>query len=746
MIRYNRPPGRVRAGLVILAALVLSVPFVTGPALAAKPQTDPLPPESPATGFQSVATAGGYYASGLTLDLPVPADVAAGDLLIAQVAYNANGSIEPPAGWNVIDVFNHPTKPIMQGLYWRAATSAEPAHYSFALASGKSDTAVGAIAAYSGIDLTNPIHAVAAEATGTSTSVVAPSVTTSEPDTTLIGFFTVRDNGSFTPPPGTTERWDASSASGVGAIGETTAAAVDEVVAAAGATGTRTATAQASDGGIGQLVALRTASDTTSSDMFVQWEDASALVGLPPGQYSGSMSWITSKITGADDFWKAGYDGSGVDVALIDSGVVPVDGLTWPGKVINGPDLSFESQADNLRHLDTFGHGTHLAGIIAGRDDADSEFSGMAPGARIVNLKVADSQGAVDVSQVIAAVDWVIQHRQDNGMNIRVINLAYGTDGTQPYQVDPLSHAVERAWEAGIVVVVAAGNDGTAAPLRNPAVDPFVIAVGAAENDSNRISGVASFSNCGSSERFVDLVAPGRSLLSLRSPGSYADQNHPEAVVADNYFLGSGTSQAAAVVTGAVALLLDERPELDPNQVKALLTNNAQYVQGAHFTCQGAGSLDLTAMKKARIPEATAANQTYQAANGTGSLEAARGSNHVYDEGVALAGEIDIMSNPWTGYCTVEGNAMTCLDTLWDGGSFNGASWSGASWSGASWSGASWSGASWSGASWSGASWSGKSWSGASWSGASWSGASWSGASWSGASWSGDTWSGFSWQ
>jgi serine protease AprX len=387
-----------------------------------------------------------------------------------------------------------------------------------------------------------------------------------------------------------------------------------------------------------------------------------------------------------------------------------------------------------------------LAGIIAGRDNADSKFSGMAPGARIVSLKVADSQGAVDVSQVIAAIDWVVLHRFDNGMNIRVITLAYGTDGLQPYEIDPLSYAVEQAWNAGIVVVVAAGNDGNASPLRNPAVDPFVIAVGAAENDSSQISGVAEFSNCGTSVRFVDLVAPGRSILSLRNPGSFADQHYPEAAMEETYFLGSGTSQAAAVVAGGVALLLDQRPELNPNQVKALLTDNAEYVQGAPSNCQGAGALDLQPVVGARTPNANSTNQTYEPSNGTGSLEAARGTNHVYDEGVALEGEIDIMSSPWTGYCTVDGNTTTCLDTLWDGGNFNSASWSGASWSSASWSGASWSSASWSSASWSGASWSSKSWSSASWSGASWSSASWSSASWSGASWSGNTWAGLSWR
>ena len=484
------------------------------------------------------------------------------------------------------------------------------------------------------------------------------------------------------------------------------------------------------------------AADPTVAEPFVQWEDATALAGLPPGQYSGSMTWITSQITSADDFWKAGFDGTGIDIALIDTGVVPVDGLTYPGKVINGPDLSFESQSDELRYLDTFGHGTHMAGIIAGRDDEGSQFSGMAPGARLVNLKVADSQGAVDVSQVIAAIDWVVQHRDDNGMDIRIITLAYGTDGVQPYQIDPLAHAVEKAWNAGIVVVTAAGNDGSASPLRNPAVDPFVIAVGAAENNSSQISGVASFSNCGTDERFVDLVAPGRSIVSLRNPGSYADQHYPEAVVDGTYFLGSGTSQAAAVVAGAAALLLDQRPELSPNQVKALLMDNAAPIDGVEANCQGEGALDLGPMVNDRTPKANSTKQKFKPSDGSGSLEAARGANHVSHDGYMLVGEIDIMASPWTGYCTADG---TCVDTLWDGGDFNGVSWSGLSWSGLSWSGLSWSGVSWSGLSWSGLSWSGLSWSGVSWSGVSWSGLSWSGLSWSGLSWSGDTWSGVSW-
>ena len=494
----------------------------------------------------------------------------------------------------------------------------------------------------------------------------------------------------------------------------------------------------------------------SSGGEFTQWEDASSLGNYGHGTYAGSMFWVVNKMTNAAEYWSQGITGAGVDIALIDTGVAPVDGLIYPGKVINGADLSFDSQADNLRYLDGNGHGTHLAGIIAGRANAattiskndPNNFLGMAPGARIVNVKVGDAHGAVDVSQVIAAIDWVVQHRTDNGMNIRIINLAYGTDGAQSYVIDPLAHAVEMAWRAGIVVVVAAGNDGNSAPLRNPAYDPFVIAVGASENagvsSSSSDDVVPAFSNCGTADRFVDVVAPGKSIVSLRSPGSVADTANPEARVSDGYFLGSGTSQAAAVVSGAAALLLEQRPELNPDQVKQLLTHDtAQQLSGVSFRCQGAGTLDMAAALNARTPRASRSSQSYEYSTGSGSLDAARGSHDLYDDGVLLDGEIDIMGNAWTGYTCP---TPTTCQSLWNGGDFNGASWSGASWSGASWSGASWSGASWSGASWSGASWSSKTWSGASWSGASWSGASWSGASWSGASWSGSSWSGLSWE
>jgi serine protease AprX len=445
---------------------------------------------------------------------------------------------------------------------------------------------------------------------------------------------------------------------------------------------------------------------------------------------------------GAERLWRQGFTGRGVGVALVDTGVVPVDGLT-SGNVVNGPDLSFESQDDELRHLDTFGHGTHLAGIIAGRGSGGlfrRGFQGIAPGVELTSVKVAGSDGAVDVSQVVAAIDWVVEHRNDDPRHpIRVLNLSFGTDGVQDYRLDPLTHAVENAWRAGIVVVAAGGNEGFGAPkLNNPAYDPRVIAVGAADiNDTpwrTWDDTVADFSSRGDRTRRVDVTAPGRSIVSLRNPGSYVDVLHAAARDGRDYFKGSGTSQAAAVVSGAVALLLDARPDLSPDQVKELLRSTASRMPYADAAGRGAGQIDITEAAWTRAPRA---HQDWQSSTGTGSLEAARGTQHVADGDVELTGEQGVLG-PWDAEAWA---AASSNGTSWQGGQFMGQDWTGGCWCSSTWTGASWEGRSWSGRSWSGRSWSGRSWSGRSWSGRSWSGDAWTGRSWSGRSWSGRSWS-----
>ena len=284
---------------------------------------------------------------------------------------------------------------------------------------------------------------------------------------------------------------------------------------------------------------------------------------------------------------------------------------------------------------------------------------GMAPNAQIVSLKVANALGQTTVAQVLSAISWVVQHQ--NSLNIGVLNLSYGTDTNAPYVLDPLAYAAEQAWLSGIVVVVAAGNEGNYSDgLEDPAIDPYVIAVGAAdtENTTNvRNDQPASFTSEGDGTRNPDLAAPGTHIVSLRDPGSFVDDAFGSvADIGSRFFLGSGTSQAAAIVSGAAALLLSQRPNLTPDQVKALLVGNTSPIRG-NALLTGSGELNLASVLNAPVPTPNAAAQNWPTSNGGRS------------------------------------NGRFSSD---------GASWSGASWSGASWSGASWSGASWSGASWSG--------------------------------------------
>ena len=379
-----------------------------------------------------------------------------------------------------------------------------------------------------------------------------------------------------------------------------------------------------------------------------------------------------------------GLTGHGVAVALIDTGVSPVAGLDAPGKLVYGPDLSVG--ADGAPHLDAFGHGTHMAGIIAGRDAAvrpgrehDSRrFVGIAPDASVVSVRVGAADGSVQASQVVDGIDWVVANRDQH--DIRVLNLSYGTDpGTD---AAALVDAVEDAWRAGIVVVVAAGNDGEAgpAPLTMPAAAPFVIAVGSTDSagtaatDDDR---VGAWTNSGTAERRPDLLAPGKSVVGLRVPGSESDTEHPEGLVAGDrsgrLFRGTGTSQSAAIVSGAAALLLQRDPSLTPDQVKGLLVANADLLPGDDSPVQGAGILDVHGAVQ----------------------QIERSAVPAYSQGVAAASPAGVLG----------------ADGAWSGRSWSGRSWSADEWSGRSWSGRSWSGRSWSSEDWAGRSWSGRSWS-----------------------------------
>jgi serine protease AprX len=447
------------------------------------------------------------------------------------------------------------------------------------------------------------------------------------------------------------------------------------------------------------------------------------------------LSDVTRAVRG-DVAHKAGYTGKGIGIALIDTGVVPVPGLT-SGNIVNGPDLSLESQVPELLHKDTYGHGTHLAGIIAGRD-ATTGFRGIAPDAELTSIKVGAANGAVDVSQMLAAIDWVVEHRNDDPANpIKVLNLSYGTDSTLRREQNPLTAAVENAWKAGIVVVVAAGNTG--GEITSPAIDFNPIVVGASDMagttnpTDDKLSAFSSVT--GMTNRRLDVLAPGRSLVSLRNPGSFVDSAYPAARVEERFFRGSGTSQAAAVVSGAAALLVQKYPTATPAVIKQTLMARGLRLRNVKET--GAKALDIGLAVTEPI---VTSSPYYFPADGNGSLEAARGTFHVTlgTDTVRLQGENDLFGP----FNTAAWAAASRAGTAWQGGDWMGRPWTGDSWGVPSGGQDNWSGRAWSGRAWSGRAWSDIAWSGTTWNGRAWSSSTFNNAAWSGATWQSGPWLG----
>jgi serine protease AprX len=470
---------------------------------------------------------------------------------------------------------------------------------------------------------------------------------------------------------------------------------------------------------------------------------AGSYLGYNAVSDKGSL-YNVAEVVGAHSSYAAGYAGKGIGVALIDTGVTPVPGLS-SGNVVNGPDLSFDSQDPDTAHVDGFGHGTHLASIIAGRDAAGKPasyadpgtFTGIAPDATLVNVKVGASNGAVDVTQVIAGIDWVVEHARDKGLNIRVLNLAYGTDSVQSSAVDPLAYAVENAWRHGIVVVVSGGNEGDSSKtLANPASDPFVLAVGAMDDGGTAARGddtVPSWSTHGTDARHVDVVAPGVSVLGLRNPGGYADVRNPQARVGDRFARASGTSQAAAVVSGEVALLLQQYPQLTPDQVKQAVTRSATGVAKSSTKMSGSGMVDVgKALKLPKISQLLTSGAGPAWGKGTGSLEAARGSSHISNGTTELTGEVDLFGRDWDGAAWAK---STTDEKVWADGRWRGETMTGKNWGGGSWPTTQWTSSDWNGVSYTSDQWSAKTWRDDSWSAKTWRDDSWSAKTWRSQDW-----------
>jgi serine protease AprX len=427
------------------------------------------------------------------------------------------------------------------------------------------------------------------------------------------------------------------------------------------------------------------------------------------------------------------YDGDDVAVAVIDTGVSSVADLSDTVEA----RVEFTPGHDGI---DRFGHGTHMAGIIAGDGSSSGgRWRGVAPDAELISIKTAGPDGATDVSAVLAALQWVVVNKRRH--DIRVLNLSFGTDAARSYLTDPLNYAVERVWRAGILVVVAAGNRGPhPGSIAKPGDDPFVLTVGAADlRDTVGRSDdeVAPFSSRGPTADGVakpDLVAPGVSIVSSRAPGSWADLSRPEARVGTEYFKGTGTSQAAAIVCGIAALLFEADPWLTPTEAKAALVGTSHGLSGQ----PGAGSGLVDAARaidavRSGTYAAAAGNAPYPPATGTGELELSRGSSHVYSDldrdGVPelVTGELDVLGNRW--------DSATWSSTPWSAWGWRASPWGPLAGEFEEWELLPWTGPTWSGMVWDAEAWSARQWSESGWVARQWSARQWSARQWSASVW-----------
>lgn len=385
----------------------------------------------------------------------------------------------------------------------------------------------------------------------------------------------------------------------------------------------------------------------------------------------GDMA-VTNAVTGAKSVWQgtsgllgllgsAGYDGGGITVAVVDSGIAP-HAAVGDRVVARADFVSFEPNTTG----DPFGHGTHVAGMIGGaRTSTTTAYAGgSAPAVRFVDVRVLGSKGVGYTSDVIAGIDWAVDNRSRYG--IRIINLSLGHPVVEPAAIDPLCRAVERAVAAGIVVIASAGNHGRAdngamvlGSVTSPGNSPYAITVGAIDTNgtiSTSDDVVAPYSSRGPT-RFdlavkPDVLAPGTRIVSLEATNNYLVRTFPSWHVAGNgknaYMRLTGTSMAAAVVSGGAALLLDANPELSPWQVKLALQMGARFMPDAGLVAGGTGSVHFpSSMKLAEGGLVPSVLQTLDSLLGTSSGAAYRDSGRlidaVYDRtGVRLLGLLDL--------------------------------------------------------------------------------------------------------
>jgi len=388
---------------------------------------------------------------------------------------------------------------------------------------------------------------------------------------------------------------------------------------------------------------------------------------MPPNTYLDTL--------GVRSVWQQGITGGGITVAVIDSGIwVDADFMRLPGDYCQPggcgsnrlkAGFSFNDQA--VYTNDNYGHGTHVAGIIGGNGQKSGGFyQGVAPQVDLINLKVCDNYGMAYESDVVEAMQWVYENKDQPAYRIRIVNLSINSTVDQSYHTSPIDAAAEILWFNGVVVIASAGNgsaDGYNTINAAPANDPFIITVGAVDEGGtpDRVDDfIAGFSAYGTTlDGFnkPDLVAPGKDIVSVLAKESWWRNEYPGRFVENIYFRASGTSMSAPMVTGAVALLLQDEPHLTPDQVKFRLLNTGSLISNA--VGNNYPYLDV-----------------YAAVNGTSTESANTG---------LVASQL-----LWSGTQPVTWGSVSWNSVSWNSVSWNSVSWNSVSWNSVSWNSTYW--------------------------------------------------------
>ncbi|HTL22413.1 MAG TPA: S8 family serine peptidase, partial [Mycobacteriales bacterium] len=382
-----------------------------------------------------------------------------------------------------------------------------------------------------------------------------------------------------------------------------------------------------------------------------------------------------------------------------------------------------------------YGHGTFVAGLVAGDGtSSDGAYAGVAPAASVLDVRVAHADGTSDLVTVLKGLQVVAQHPE-----VSVVNHSLSSGSPLPYQLDPLTIALESLWAHGATVVVPAGNDGAdgRGSVSSPGIDPVLLTVGGLDESGTAArddDAVASWSGQGPAPQGVqkpDLVAPGAHVVSVGAVGSQVWDANPGSHVGTAYLKGSGTSFATAVTSGAVAALVAARPDLTPDQVKTLLSKTA-YRVGAPQWEAGRGGLDLAAALSDRTPRSAE------------NAEPFPGDPAVMQALIAaiVSGDEDAAASSWA---LLSPEARQWAARQWAASSWAARQWSARQWAASSWADISWEARQWAARQWAASSWAARQWAARQWSDEEWAARQWSARQWSARQWSARQWSDDEW-